>query len=155
MDPQNHKPFEVHLVSSPDSPEFTLLTRALTRSSLVGLDAEWKPVRTHQTSFPTVSLLQIACQLGGDSEPDSAVFLLDLLSVPLSSLWEPLREMLESPEILKLGFRFKQDLIYLSSTFCSQGCDPGFERVRLLQSLCLAREKISGSRSCMRASIYL
>ncbi|XP_061364430.1 uncharacterized protein LOC133307886 isoform X2 [Gastrolobium bilobum] len=129
MDPQNHKPLKVHLVSSTDSSEFTLLSQALTRTSLVGLDAEWKPVRTHQTSFPTVSLLQIACQLGGDSEEDSAVFLLDLFSLPLSSLWEPLREMLVSPDILKLGFRFKQDLIYLSSTFCSQGCDPGFDKV--------------------------
>ncbi|XP_057719631.1 uncharacterized protein LOC130934057 [Arachis stenosperma] len=129
MDSQIQKPFKVYLVSSPESPEFTLLTRSLTQSSLVGLDAEWKPVRTHQSSFPDVSLLQIACQLGGDSEPDSAVFLLDLLSIPLSSLWKPLREMLESPETLKLGFRFKQDLIYLSSTFCSHGCDPGFDKV--------------------------
>ncbi|MED6186593.1 hypothetical protein PIB30_068193 [Stylosanthes scabra] len=130
MDSQSQKkPFKVHLVSSTDSPEFTLFTRSLTQSPIVGLDAEWKPVRTHQSSFPDVSLLQIACQLGGDSEPDSAVFLLDLLSIPLSSLWEPLREMLESPETLKLGFRFKQDLIYLSSTFCSHGCKPGFDKV--------------------------
>ncbi|KAJ1381452.1 Ribonuclease H-like superfamily, partial [Sesbania bispinosa] len=129
MDLRNQKTLEVHLVSSTDSPEFTLLSRALTRTSLVGLDAEWKPVRTHQTSFPTVSLLQIASQIGGDSEADSVIFLLDLLSLPLSSLWGLLREMLVSPNILKLGFRFKQDLVYLSSTFCSQGCDPGFDRV--------------------------
>ncbi|KAJ1380344.1 Ribonuclease H-like superfamily, partial [Sesbania bispinosa] len=129
MDLRNQKTLEVHLVSSTDSPEFTLLSQALTRTSLVGLDAEWKPVRTHQTSFPTVSLLQIASQIGGDSEADSVIFLLDLLSLPLSSLWGLLREMLVSPNILKLGFRFKQDLVYLSSTFCSQGCDPGFDRV--------------------------
>ncbi|KAK7275710.1 hypothetical protein RIF29_16832 [Crotalaria pallida] len=125
------KPLKVHLVTSTDSPEFTLFTRSLTHTSLLGLDAEWKPFRTtHQTtsssSFPTVSLLQIACQL---HDGDSAVFLLDLFSLPLSSLWEPLREMLVSPDILKLGFIFKQDLIYLSSTFCSHGCEPGFDRV--------------------------
>ncbi|PNY12916.1 putative exonuclease mut-7 [Trifolium pratense] len=125
MDPPNKKPLEIHLVTTTDSPEFNHLTRSLTQTSLVGLDAEWKPVRTHQTSFPTVSLLQIACQLGDDS----VVFLLDLLSLPLSSLWESLKEMLVSPDILKLGFRFKQDLVYLSSTFCSQGCNPGFDKV--------------------------
>ncbi|KAI4337996.1 hypothetical protein L6164_016353 [Bauhinia variegata] len=129
------KPLKIHLVSSTDSPDFALLNQALTRTSLVGLDAEWKPVRTHRTVFPTVSLLQIACQLngplGGDSDESDEylVFLLDLLSLPLSSLWESLRSVFTSPDILKLGFRFKQDLIYLSSTFCSQGCDPGFDRV--------------------------
>ncbi|KAF7830745.1 exonuclease mut-7-like protein [Senna tora] len=138
MDPVisvSRKPLKVHLVVSADSPEFALLTQSLTRTSLVGLDAEWKPVRTHQTSFPAVSLLQIACQLnaerGNDSDEsgESVVFLLDLFSVPLPALWESLRDMLASPDILKLGFRFKQDLIYLSSTFCSQGCDPGFDKV--------------------------
>jgi hypothetical protein len=127
MDPPNQKPLEIHLVTTTDSPEFTHLTRSLTQTSLVGLDAEWKPVRTHQTSFPTVSLLQIACQL----DNESVVFLLDLISLPLSSLWESLKEMLVSPHILKLGFRFKQDLVYLSSTFCSQGCNPGFDKVRI------------------------
>lgn len=125
MDPPNQKPLEIHFVTTTDSPEFTHLTRSLTQTSLVGLDAEWKPVRTHQNSFPTVSLLQIACQLGDDE----VVFLLDLISLPLSSIWEPLREMLVSADILKLGFRFKQDLVYLSSTFCEQGCNPGFDKV--------------------------
>lgn len=37
--------------------------------------------------------------------------------------------MFVDPNVLKLGFRFKQDLQYLSSTFCSHGCDPGFDRV--------------------------
>lgn len=131
MDPENQKSLEIHLVTATDSPEFTHLTRSLTQTSLVGLDAEWKPVRTQQKSFPTVSVLQIACQLGDDS----VVFLLDLLALPLSSIWESLREMLVSTDILKLGFRFKQDLVYLSSTFCSQGCNPGFDKVRIL--ICL------------------
>lgn len=36
-----------------------------------------------------------------------------------------------SPDVIKLGFRFKQDLVYLSSTFREQGCDAGFDRVSL------------------------
>lgn len=126
---------EIHLVASIDSPEFTLLTQSLTQSSLIGLDAEWKPIRTQQSSFPTVSLLQLACQLCPRLGPDSAkslVFLLDLSAIPLSSIYELLRDVFVSPDVLKLGFRFKQDLIYLSSTFCSQGCDPGFDRVSVL-----------------------
>jgi len=107
---------KVHLVTGTDTAEFRLLSEALGRSSVVGLDAEWKPVRK---SFPTVSVLQIACGDGG-------VFVLDLLSLPLSSLSEPLRELLLCPDILKLGFGFKQDLAYLSSTFCSHG---GFDKV--------------------------
>lgn len=138
MDHQSQKPFEVHLVTATDAPEFTNLTRVLTQASVVGLDAEWKPIRTQQTSFPTISLLQIACQLGDDS----VVFLLDLFSLPLSSLWESLREMFVSPDILKLGFRFKQDLVYLSSTFCSQDCNHGFDKVR---TFCLVPEKMMES----------
>ena len=110
------KLLKVHLVTCTDSAEFALLSSALTRTSVVGLDAEWKPVRR---LFPRVAVLQIACG-------DSAVFLLDLLSLPLSSLWAPLRELLLSPDILKLGFGFKQDLVYLSSTFASHG---GFDKV--------------------------
>nr|GMD49636.1 exonuclease mut-7 homolog [Ipomoea batatas] len=125
----------IHFVSSTNSPEFTLLTRALTRSSVIGLDAEWKPVRTQQSSFPTVSILQIACQVDDDDEDPHVsnnsppVFLLDLSAIPLPSIYEILRDAFVSPNILKLGFRFKQDLVYLSSTFCSQGCEPGFDRV--------------------------
>ncbi|CAK7324222.1 unnamed protein product [Dovyalis caffra] len=130
MDLQIEKPLKIHLVTSTESPEFTHLTRSLTRSSIIGLDAEWKPIRgqTHQPTFPTVSLLQLACQLGHDSD-ESETFLLDLHSVPLPSIWELLREVFDSPDVLKLGFKFKQDLAYLSSTFCSQGCDPGFHKV--------------------------
>lgn len=121
----------IHLVSSPDSPEFNYLTRALTHSSVIGLDAEWKPIRTHQSAFPTVSLLQIACQLAGadNSSVESPVFLIDLASIPLQSIYQLIRDAFVSPNILKLGFRFKQDLVYLSSTFCAHGCEPGFDRV--------------------------
>ncbi|KAJ0102350.1 hypothetical protein Patl1_05219 [Pistacia atlantica] len=135
MDSNYHKPLRIYLVSSADSPEFTHVTRVLTRSNLIALDAEWKPIRSHQPNFPTVSLLQLACQLdprlSSDSDElnETVVFLLDLSSIPLSSILELLKEVFVSPDVLKLGFKFKQDLIYLSSTFCSQGCEPGFDRV--------------------------
>ncbi|KAK4431306.1 Exonuclease mut-7 [Sesamum alatum] len=116
----------VHLVTSNNSPEFTHLNYALTHSSVIGLDAEWKPNR-HASTFPTVSLLQIACRLVNSDE--SPVFLLDLQAIPLPSVYELLREVFVSPDVVKLGFRFKQDLVYLSSTFCEQGCNPGFDRV--------------------------
>ncbi|XP_009608023.1 uncharacterized protein LOC107784932 [Nicotiana tabacum] len=124
-------PTTIHLVSSTDSPEFNHLTRALTNSSVIGLDAEWKPIRTHQSTFPTVSLLQIACHIAGadDSSIESPVFLIDLASIHLPSIYQFIRDAFVSPFILKLGFRFKQDLVYLSSTFCSHGCEPGFDRV--------------------------
>ncbi|KAL4394015.1 hypothetical protein AHAS_Ahas02G0109700 [Arachis hypogaea] len=64
----------------------SFLNWSLTQSSLVRLDIEWKPVRTHQSSFLDMSLLQIACQLGGDPEPDLAVFIIDLLSIPLLAM---------------------------------------------------------------------
>lgn len=116
-----------------DSIEFARLSWALSRSAVVGLDAEWKPTRVQQSTFPTVSLLQIACRLAipldGESTEDLLVFLIDLLALPLPSIWELLKDLFVSPAVLKLGFRFKQDLKYLSSTFSSQGCDPGFDRV--------------------------
>ncbi|CDP22148.1 unnamed protein product, partial [Coffea canephora] len=85
-------------------------------------------LRSHQSTFPTVSILQIACRLFPDSN-ESPVFLLDLSLLPLPSIYELLRKAFVSHDNLKLDFRFKQDLVYLSSTFCSQGCDPGFDRV--------------------------
>ncbi|CAL5364586.1 unnamed protein product [Camellia sinensis] len=124
MEPKDQTPLAIDSV---DSPEFTHFTRSLSRSSVIGLDAEWKPLRSHESTFPTVSLLQIACRLSVDGE--SSVFLLDLLAIPLRSIYQLLRDVFVSPDILKLGFRFKQDLAYLSSTFCSQDCDPGFDRV--------------------------
>ncbi|XP_071934095.1 uncharacterized protein [Coffea arabica] len=118
----------IYWVSCTDSPEFTHLSWCLTHSAVVGIDAEWKPHRSRQSTFPTVSLLQIACRLFPDSN-ESPVFLLDLSVLPLPSIYELLSNAFVSHDILKLGFRFKQDLVYLSSTFCSQGCDPGFDRV--------------------------
>ncbi|XP_010541492.1 PREDICTED: uncharacterized protein LOC104814937 [Tarenaya hassleriana] len=121
---------KIYLVSSTDSPEFTSLTRFLTRSPIVAFDAEWKPLRSPSSSFPTVTLLQVACRLGHDSDDDSAVFLIDLTLIPLPSVWELLRDAFVSPDVLKLGFRFKQDLIYLSSTFTQRGCESGFHEVK-------------------------
>lgn len=159
METSKSRPFEIHMVTAADSPAFSLLRWALHRSPVVGLDAEWKPFRKHHhrynerdggggdanstsgrtSSFPTVSLLQIACRVRREpSVPvvgDSPVFLVDLLSVPLPALYEVLREMFVAPSVLKLGFKFKQDLVYLSSTFSAQGCHPGFDKVRSPLSL--------------------
>ncbi|MCD7448647.1 hypothetical protein HAX54_045295 [Datura stramonium] len=124
-------PVTIHLVSSTDSPEFNHLTRALTHSSVIGLDAEWKPIRTHQSTFPTVSLQIASAKLAGTdhSSVESPVFLIDLTFIPLQSIYHLIRDAFVSPHILKLGFRFKQDLVYLSSTFFAHGCEPGFDRV--------------------------
>lgn len=137
MDYTSQKRLAIHFVASSDSPEFARLSSAITRSWVVALDAEWKPVRTpqHTLSFPRVCLLQLAFRLGpqrgADSEADgdSVVFLIDLLAVSLPPFHELLTDLFTSPDVLKLGFKFKQDLIYLSSTFCDEGCDPGFDRV--------------------------
>ncbi|PKA52067.1 hypothetical protein AXF42_Ash014004 [Apostasia shenzhenica] len=116
------------MVRTADSPEFSLLQWAFRNSCVVALDAEWKPANGGEPSFPMVTLLQVACRLASASA-DSPIFLVDLLSVPLRAIWELLRELFVSPSVLKLGFKFKQDFAYLSSTFSSQGCHPGFDRV--------------------------
>ncbi|TVU39558.1 hypothetical protein EJB05_12983 [Eragrostis curvula] len=144
-------PFAVHLVNGGgSSPELALLLRSLSAARIVSLDAEWKPrCRSVPAApapgdgpspekapapplFPTVTLLQVACR-GHDEEGETGVcevFVVDLLAVPLAELWAPLRELFERPDVLKLGFRFKQDLVYLSATFAAAlGCDSGFDRV--------------------------
>ncbi|KAG2633334.1 exonuclease mut-7 homolog [Panicum virgatum] len=147
-------PFAVRLVTGGgSSPELALLLRSLSAARVVALDAEWKPRRRGSPAaagtgggsspasapapappqFPTVTLLQVACR-GGDGGEDERerceVFVVDLLAVPLADLWAPLRELFERPGVLKLGFRFKQDLVYLSATFAAAlGGDAGFDRV--------------------------
>ncbi|PWA40056.1 3'-5' exonuclease domain-containing protein [Artemisia annua] len=124
---------DIHLVTSTESPEFIHFKWAISHSSIIGLDAEWKPVRSHQPTFPPVLLLQIACQLINSSEQQQdnkhIVFLLDLSEITLPSIYDLLKDVFISPDILKLGFRFKQDLLYLSSTFRQHGCDAGFDTV--------------------------
>ncbi|CAA6656339.1 unnamed protein product [Spirodela intermedia] len=136
-------PVETYLVTAVESPEYELLKSSLARSSVVGLDAEWKPWSREDDgdegtakssaalrSFPTVTLLQIACREATDpAGRGTRVFLVDLLALELAEFWGTLRDVFESPHVLKLGFRFKQDLIYLSSTFAAQGCHPGFDKV--------------------------
>ena len=132
---------DIRLVSSTESPEFSHFKWAMSHSSIIGLDAEWKPVRSHQQqqTFPPVLLLQIACQLINSSS--HIVFLLDLSQITLPSIYDLLKDVFISPDILKLGFRFKQDLLYLSSTFREHGCDAGFDTVLLIitvfSSFCL------------------
>ncbi|KAG8080720.1 hypothetical protein GUJ93_ZPchr0007g5123 [Zizania palustris] len=135
-------PFAVNLINGcGSSPELALLLRSLSAARVVALDAEWKPRRrgpgndpspAPPPQFPTVALLQIACRGDGDGAREGVtdVFVVDLLSVPLADLWTPLRELFERPEVLKLGFRFKQDLVYLSATFAAAlGYGTGFKRV--------------------------
>ncbi|VAI61039.1 unnamed protein product [Triticum turgidum subsp. durum] len=123
------------------SPALSHLLRSLAAARIVAFDAEWKPRRRapsapsddaspappNPTQLPTVTVLQLACR-GEDG--GNEVFVVDLLAVPLADLWAPLRELFERPGVLKLGFRFKQDLAYLSATFTAAlGCDSGFNRV--------------------------
>ncbi|KAL6611234.1 hypothetical protein ACP70R_039162 [Stipagrostis hirtigluma subsp. patula] len=149
--PSPPPPFGVHLVTSGgSSAELALLVRSLAAARVVALDAEWKPRRrggpaagdgappapapAPPPQFPTVTLLQVACRGSGGDDGDERsgceVFVVDLLAVPLADLWAPLRELFERPDVLKLGFRFKQDLVYLSATFAAAlGCDAGFRKV--------------------------
>lgn len=154
--PPASPPLAVHLVTGGrSSPEHALLLRSLAAARVVALDAEWKPRRRGPAvaddpsaaaaatppppQFPTVTLLQVACRGDGDGGGAAAaeVFVVDLLAVPLAELREPLRELFERPEVLKLGFRFKQDLVYLSATFAAAlGSSAGFERVSGDRSNC-------------------
>ncbi|KAH7659551.1 Ribonuclease D protein [Dioscorea alata] len=122
-----------HLVTSGDSPEFSLLRWALQSSSIVALDAEWKPSHLSSSptpaspSFPAVTLLQIACRIahrpqsefpGGD---ESLVFLVDLLAVPFSSV-EPFLDITTVYHLLKrqiAGKRFPKETKSLA-TICEE-----------------------------------
>ncbi|KAL2466295.1 3'-5' exonuclease domain-containing protein [Abeliophyllum distichum] len=92
MEPTNQeKAPPIHSVYSANSPDFALLCHALTRSTVIALNAKWKPIRSHQNqpTFPTVSLLQIACLLVPENESTyrnsdvSLVFLLNLQAIQL------------------------------------------------------------------------
>nr|XP_043632675.1 uncharacterized protein LOC122603894 [Erigeron canadensis] len=126
---------EIHMVSSTESAEYRGLKWAVAHSSIIGLDAEWKPT-VHGGGGgggqpPPVLLLQIACRLINnniDDKEEGVVYLVDLSERELlPSIYEMLKEdVFECRNVLKLGFRFKQDLLYLSSTFRSLG---GFHTV--------------------------
>ncbi|KZV17210.1 putative exonuclease mut-7 [Dorcoceras hygrometricum] len=140
----------IDLVTSDDSPEFDRFSYALTHSAVIGLDAEWKPNRGAST-FPAVSLLQIACRLFSSTDSDELqVFLVDLQEIQLYSVYELLKQVFVSPSVIKLGFRFKQDLVLLSYTFCQRGCEPGFDRVEPFIDITVIynylRPKIPGQR---------
>ncbi|GAB2221881.1 hypothetical protein Drorol1_Dr00013073 [Drosera rotundifolia] len=128
---------KIHWVDAVDSPEFALLVSTLSRSSIIALDAEWKPQqRTHNQNlasslFPFVSLLQLACRLGDDeSQLESVVFLVDLQEIELGEIYGVLRDVFVREDVVKLGFRFKQDLVYLSGTFSGEKrCEMGFDRI--------------------------
>ncbi|XP_047065750.1 exonuclease mut-7 homolog isoform X2 [Lolium rigidum] len=135
-------PFAVHLVTGGSSSlDLSHLLQSLAAARIVAFDAEWKPRRRRAPAngddaspappnppqLPTVTVLQLACR---SEDGANEVFVVDLLAVPLADLWAQLRDLFERPEVLKLGFRFKQDLVYLSATFTAAlGCDYGFQKV--------------------------
>jgi hypothetical protein len=138
-------PFAVHLVTGGSSSlDLSHLLQSLAAARIVAFDAEWKPRRRRAPAngddaspappnppqLPTVTVLQLACR---SQDGGNEVFVVDLLAVPLADLWAQLRDLFERPEVLKLGFRFKQDLVYLSATFTAAlGCDYGFHKVQCL-----------------------
>lgn len=156
MEPKEQKqPTAIDLVTSGNSPEFTSLSYALSHSSVVGLDAEWKPNRSVST-YPTVSLLQIACRLINFSDSDELqVFLVDLQEIQLSLVYELLKHLFVSPSVIKLGFKFKQDLVFLSYTFCQRGCEPGFDRVSFSISFIFVLTMVIQMLYCLVCSILM
>lgn len=60
---------------------------------------------------------------------EELVFVLDLLELPLSSLCKALKSLFASKEILKLGFKFKQDLKYLAESFPGEEAASCFDKV--------------------------
>ncbi|KAI5081787.1 hypothetical protein GOP47_0001530 [Adiantum capillus-veneris] len=82
------------------------------------------------------------------------IFLLDMMSLPVNSFWEPMKKMLVSPTVLKLGFKFKQDLVNLSKSFpgpdahsCFDKVDPYLDIGKLFLEVCGWDRKQSNSMS--------
>lgn len=92
-------------------------------------------------------LLSSNLKLNGKQQlSDLVTFLFDLISIPISSIWEFLWDILVSPALLKLHFRFEQDLIYFSPIFIMEGCDLGFDKVfALLIALFGSKERNAGN----------
>ncbi|XP_024516633.1 uncharacterized protein LOC9662799 [Selaginella moellendorffii] len=111
-------PSSIRLVDSIDGEAFQGFLLALQESSVIALDAEWKPVSVAGT-HPRVSLLQIACRKRDFGPESDLVFIVDVLSIPASALLQPLEEALETSRILKLGFKLRQDLINLAASLSS------------------------------------
>ncbi|XP_073111918.1 uncharacterized protein [Elaeis guineensis] len=84
-----------------------------TTAARVTAVAENPPLLRYRTALPRRDLFQIACRVyrepSDSAVGESLVFLVALLSVLRSTLYEVLREILVAPLVLKLGFRFKQD----------------------------------------------
>lgn len=62
-------------------------------------------------------------------EKQEMIFLLDMMSLPVNSFWEAMKRMLVSPSVLKLGFKFKQDLVNLSKSFPGPDAHSCFDKV--------------------------
>ncbi|KAF6001219.1 hypothetical protein F1559_001187 [Cyanidiococcus yangmingshanensis] len=92
--------------------------RNVNESRCVGLDVEWKPVRTAGLE-PRCALLQVAFL--------KDVFLVDLLRLDLDRLFasqlnEALQLLFRSPDILKVGFGFSADLARLRRSYRYLSC---------------------------------
>ena len=62
-------------------------------------------------------------------DKEEMIFLLDMMSLPASSFWESMKRMLVSPTVLKLGFKFKQDLLNLAKSFPGPDAHSCFDKV--------------------------
>jgi len=94
----------------------------------VGLDVEWRPVRTSGLQ-PRCALLQIAFP--------ADVFLVDLLRIDADALFamrlnEALRRLFRSPAILKVGFCFSSDFVRLRHSYLGLSC---FDAIVALRDL--------------------
>ncbi|KAK4768384.1 hypothetical protein SAY87_003525 [Trapa incisa] len=91
-------------------------------SKVIGIDCEWKP-NYEKGSKPTkVSIMQISS--------DRSVFILDLLKLSRIApdvLDSSLKQILQSTQILKLGYNFRCDMKHLVSSYgemeCFKHCD--------------------------------
>ncbi|KAH7287635.1 hypothetical protein KP509_32G067300 [Ceratopteris richardii] len=104
----------------------------------MNLSAEQSTVCNRQEGHNHLELSQSRVQ-----ENEEIIFLLDMMSIPISFLWEAMKKMLVSSTVVKLGFKFKQDLVNLARSFpepdshsCFDKVDPYIDIGKLFLELC-------------------
>ncbi|MCO5591916.1 hypothetical protein L7F22_045909 [Adiantum nelumboides] len=114
-------------------------------SILSTTDVSTSAVAVHQSASSNLEDLQkdLDLSLSRLKIQKEVIFLLDMMSLPVESFWQPLKNMLVSPTVLKLGFKFKQDLVNLSKSFpgpdshsCFDKVDPYLDIGKLFLELC-------------------
>lgn len=70
-------------------------------------------------------------------EGEEVIFLLDLMSLSAKDFSSALKKMLCSPQVVKLGFAFKQDQLHLAATFPGPEAHECFDKVLWIQCDCL------------------